>query len=313
VTSRADLALFPDVSDEWKEIPAADLIPRGCRADDWAFQVFDSGGTTGRPKRVVEATSRREGVKWVSEVLDRHGVPAVDGGNWLHIGPTGPHIVGRSVGLLAQLRRSLCFFIDFDPRWVKRCVRGGDTDSVVRYVDHVLDQAMDVLHRQQVTVVFLTPPLLEAICQRPAAYNLLAEHAKAIIWAGTSMSAETLRLVEDDLFPDTAVVGLYGNTLMGIAPQRPRRPDDDQPCVFQSFHPTCTIELVDPADTERPVPYGERGQVKFSLVSRDMFVPNCLERDTGIRVPPVAGFDWDGVAQVEPLPGTGSEVVVGVY
>ena len=120
-------------------------------------------------------------------------------------------------------------------------------------------------------------------------------------------------LVEDELFPDVALVGLYGNTLMGIAPQRPRQPDDDQPCVFQSFRPSCQIKLVDYEDHTKLVDYGDRGRVKFTLLSRDMFVPNCVERDTAIRVRPTIGFQGDGVAQIEPLPGASADVIVGVY
>lgn len=309
----ADLALFPDVSEEWKTVPVSDLVPQGIRMAGPPCRVFDSGGTTGSPKRIIEATSRRDGVQWVSEVLDQHGIPGVDGGSWLHLGPTGPHIVGRSIGLLARLRRSLCFFVDFDPRWVKGCLRRGDVSTAAAYVDHVLDQAVDVLRTQDVSVVFLTPPMLEAICRRPSAYELLAERANAILWAGTSMSAETLRLAEDELFPGTTIVGLYGNTLMGIAPQRPRQVGDEQPCVFQPFHPRCRIEVLSLDGSAEPVEYGGRGQIRFTLLSRDLFMPNCLERDTGIRTRPVPGFGWDGVADIGLLPGKGDDVVVGVY
>ena len=65
----------------------------------WAFSVYETGGTTGQTRRIAEMTSRYRGVEWVSQVLDSHGFPGVEEGHWLHIGPTGPHIVGRSVGL----------------------------------------------------------------------------------------------------------------------------------------------------------------------------------------------------------------------
>lgn len=313
ITGWADLARFPDVSAEWRDIPADALIPRGARDSDYPFLVFDSGGTTGRPKRVVEATSRRDGVHWVSTVLDQHGVPGPGGGGWLHIGPAGPHIVGRSVGLLAQLRGELCHYIDFDPRWVKRLIRDRDLDSVVRYVNHVVDQAVDVLRSQRIAVVFVTPKVLEAICARPDAYDLLVSRAKAIIWAGTSLSPETQHLLETELFPDTVIAGLYGNTLMGICPQRPRVDNDPLPCVFQAYASALRVELVDPDEPSRTVAYGERGQVRFTLLSRDLFVPNCLERDTAVRIPPVDGFDGDGIADVRPLGGTEADGAVGVY
>ena len=89
IRTREDLKLFPDVSALWKDIPVEDLLPKGCRNDPWAFQVFESGGTTGAPKRIIEANSRRRGVEWVNHVLDLHGVP--ERGHWLHIGPAGPH------------------------------------------------------------------------------------------------------------------------------------------------------------------------------------------------------------------------------
>ncbi len=36
--------------------------------------------------------------------------------------------------------------------------------------------------------------------------------------------------------------------------------------------------------TGEPVPYGERGQIVMNHISKGMFIPNNLERDTAIRV-----------------------------
>jgi phenylacetate-coenzyme A ligase PaaK-like adenylate-forming protein len=307
-----DLALFPDVTAQWRDVPVRELIPRGLLGGPGQLRVFESGGTTGRPKRIVESTHALEIIPWVSAMLDAHGVP--DAGDWLYIGPTGPHIVGRSLDVLARHRGSLCFYVDLDPRWVKRCVRDGDTATAARYIDHVVDQARDVLRNQDIRVLFTTPPVLEAICGRPGVLDLVSAKARAVIWAGTSISAETLRLLEEEIFVDAKLIGLYGNTMMGIAPQRPREPEDEQLCVFQPHHPFCRIELVDPGDPDRIVEYGERGQVRTTLLAKDFFVPNLLERDTAIRVRPTARYPWDGVADVAPLvvPG-GSSVVEGVY
>ncbi|MCF4139015.1 phenazine biosynthesis protein [Streptomyces sp. Tue 6430] len=317
----ADLDLFPDVSEEWRDVSVEELVPAGIDRSDWDFQVFDSGGTTGRPKRIVESRSRRQGVEWVGRVLDDHEVPGEGGGHWLHIGPTGPHIVGRSVGLLAQHRRTFCHYIDFDPRWVKRLAKEGRTEEVVRYVRHILDQALDILRTQPVSVLFATPPVLEAIAARDEVLDLVQRRIRGIVWAGTSIGPETLRTLEDELFPDAAVVGLYGNTMMGIAPQRPRTPGEpgepgveDGGCVFVPYEPYSRVRLVDPEDTTRTVAYGERGQARISLLTRDLLLPWTLERDYAVRIAPNAAYPQDGIADVRPLPSAHAPAVVeGVY
>ncbi|MEU5821669.1 phenazine biosynthesis protein [Streptomyces sp. NPDC047803] len=309
-----DLDRFPDVSEEWRAVSVDDLVPAGTAGDPWDFQVFDSGGTTGSPKRIVESRSRRNGVHWVSEVLAAHGVPGTGEGHWLHIGPTGPHIVGRSVGLLAQLRSTFCHYIDFDPRWVKSCVKQGRGEEAGRYVKHILAQAADVLNTQPVSVLFATPPVLEALCADDALLDLVQRKVRGIVWAGTSVSPETLRAFEEELFPGAAVVGLYGNTMMGIAPQRPRESGDTHPCVFVPFHPYSRVKVVDPAEPTREVAYGERGQARISLLSRDLLVPWTLERDSLVRVAPTADYPQDGVADIQVHSGdSGQSIIEGVY
>ncbi|MFJ5809173.1 phenazine biosynthesis protein (plasmid) [Streptomyces sp. NBC_01426] len=310
-----DLALFPDVSEEWRDISVDALVPAGIGREGWDFQVFDSGGTTGRPKRIVESRSRRNGVLWVSEVLADHGIPGEGEGHWLHIGPTGPHIVGRSVGLLAHQRGTFCHYIDFDPRWVKSSVKQGRAEEAGRYVKHILAQAHDILATQPVSVLFATPPVLEAIAADEKLLDLVQDKVRGIIWAGTSVSPETLSVFEDELFPQATVVGLYGNTMMGIAPQRPRTGEpDEERCVFVPFHPFSRVTVVDPDSTDTQVGYGERGQARISLVSRDLLLPWTLERDSVLRVTPTSKYPQDGLADVQPLTVEGGPTAIeGVY
>jgi hypothetical protein len=159
--------------------------------------------------------------------------------------------------------------------------------------------------------MFATPPILEAICKRPDIHAQFARKIRGILWAGTSVSPETLRLVEEEFFPEAKVVGLYGNTLMGIACQRPRVPGDTQRCVFQPFHPFCLIDVLDPA-SHQIVEHGDAGQVRTTLMTPEMFLPNNVERDFAVRVQPTDAFRWDGVADVRPLPSA-SNVIEGVY
>lgn len=306
-----DLRLFPDVSQQWKEIAAEELLPQGCRSQQWAFQVFESGGTTDAPKRIIEMSSRRRGVEWVNRVLSQHDVPTE--GHWLHIGPSGPHAVGRSVGLLAQMRRSLCYYIDFDPRWVKRCIRMEWDQSVRQYIDHVIEQTVTILETQPIAFIFATPPILEEVCNRPKVLSLFQKRARVLIWSGTSASEETLRLLEEEFFPEAKVIGLYGNTMMGIACQRPRLSNDTERCVFQTFYPYCQVEVVKLDNAEEAADYGETGQVKVTLLSREIFLPNNMERDCAVRQKPVTTFPWDGLARIGVLRVGKERVIEGVY
>jgi hypothetical protein len=307
VRTVSDLARFPDVSAELTRVPAGTLLPRGCQDP---VRVFESGGTLGSPKRIIETGSRRRALSWVDSVLRRHGT-ADDRGGWLHVGPTGPHIVGRSVGLLAEARGAICFYVDFDPRWVRRLLRRGDRAAAGEYIAHVLDQVQDVLSSQQVSVVVITPPVLEAASARPELEKLLSRQVRTLIWTGTSMTAETLRLFSEEVFPSVTMIGLYGNSLMGIAPQRPPRPDDPVPCVFTPYHPFALVEVISPG-SGKPVPPGHRGRLRVNLLSRDMFLPAVPERDSALRLPPVDGYG-PGLGEVAPYRGQDQEIIEGVY
>jgi hypothetical protein len=308
ITTLAHLRRFPDVSEELRKVPVNDLFPAGCAGRP--FGVYESEGTLGTPKRIVESSSRARALDWVGSVLTDHGFPM--GSHWLHIGPTGPHIVGRSMRTLAEARGGVCFTIDFDPRWVKRLIADGRRDEADAYVQHVLDQAELIVETQPVGVLFITPPVLEALCARPELHDRLKGQLRGLIWSGTSISPTTLRLVEEEYFPDTAVVGLYGNSLMGIAPQLPHGSYDGYRCVFRTHQPQAVVEVIDP-DNGLRVPVGERGRVLVHLLSQDMFLPNVAERDSVIRVGTPEGALGDDIAEIRPYSPAGGTVIEGVY
>ena len=49
------------------------------------------------------------------------------GGYWLMVGPTGPRRLRLAIEHLANLRGSSCYFVDLDPRWVKKLIRADST------------------------------------------------------------------------------------------------------------------------------------------------------------------------------------------
>jgi hypothetical protein len=313
ITSLEALALFPDVTEEWKSTPIDALIPRGLQHARSEFQAFESGGTTGAPKRIVERSSRRDALAFVRRMMQLSGFPLDAPGDWLHLGPTGPHIVGRSIAHLARMHDRMCFTIDMDPRWVKACIKRGDREAVSRYVDHILAQALHVVRSQHISILFATPPVLEAIVHRPDVLEIFQKRLAGILWAGTAASEETLRLLATEAFPDARLFGLYGNTMMGIAPQRPRLEGDADQCVFQMNFPFCAVDIVDAEEMRAPVPYGEFGRVRVHVLTPDLLIPIAVERDFAKRVAPAPGLRGDGAARVHSRSSGSQEEIVGVY
>lgn len=299
VTGPGGLRWFPDVSDRLRTVPVGELVPRGF-GGDVVPRVFESGGTTGTPKRIVELGFWRRTAEWLDASLDAHGVARR--GDWLYLGPTGPHVAGYTFGLVAARRGAVFFTVDFDPRWVKREARQLDA-----YLGHIVDQAAWTLRTQRITVLWATPPMLVAIADRPALAELVASTVDSIVWSGTSVDAETLHLLDTEVFPRARLVGVYGNTVMGAAPQRP----GGDGCVFEPLSPHTVIELVDPAG--QPVGYGERGQVRVHHLSADLFLPNMLERDLATRCPPSRAGGPDGLSELATSAQAGGVLTEGVY
>jgi len=54
VRTYADLARFPNVADELRSVAVEDLIPRGYGTPAPVPRLYESGGTTGAPKRTAQ-------------------------------------------------------------------------------------------------------------------------------------------------------------------------------------------------------------------------------------------------------------------
>lgn len=312
VKSLVDLALFPNVAAELRDVPARDLIPRGYGTRPQIVGVFESGGTTGPPKRVVCPQDWMDRLlAWSDAGLDRHGFP--HGRDWLGLVPTGPHIVGELFRRSAIARGGLGFTVDLDPRWVKKMVASGRGEAADAYAEHLIDQAALVLRTQDIGVLTLTPPLLERLAARDELVDLVNEKVGAIRWGGTQLDAETRDLYRSEVFPKVTLYGHYGSTMiLGIAGERAGL-SASSPCVFDTFSPYVTFSVVDP-ETHRVVGYGERGQVVMHHVSKGLLLPNNLERDMATRIAAPAGLAGDSVADIAPVARFESEdVIEGVY
>ncbi|HEV7640987.1 MAG TPA: AMP-binding protein [Gaiellaceae bacterium] len=307
-----DLTLFPNVTNELREVRAEDLIPRGYGPHPEVIGVYESGGTTGAPKRIVMLRDwwERELARQIGH-LDARGVPR--NRNWLSLFPSGPHMAGALARGQAAGVGGISFTIDMDPRWVKKLIAAGKADEANAYAEHLIDQAAFLLQTQDIGVLFSTPPLLERLARRDDLVELVREQVQLIQWGGAHMDVDTRQLYRTEIFPGLTLAGGYGSTMiLGGATERLGLTDDD-PCIFDPPSPYITFSVVDP-DTGRKVPYGERGQVVMNHVSKSFLLPNNLERDMATRVPPLEGQVGDSVADVTPVEQFDNETVIeGVY
>ena len=312
VKTHDDLILFPYVAAELRDVRAEDLLPRGYGKRPQVIGFYESGGTTGAPKRVVLMRDWLDRmVNWSNAHLDLHGIER--GVNWLGVIPTGPHVVGELFRRQATTHGSYAFAIDLDPRWVKKLIAEDRHQDADAYAEHLIDQAADVLRTQDIGSLTITPPLLERLSRRDELVELVNAKVKAVRWGGTQLDPDSRHLYKTEVFPGTVFCGAYGSTMiLGVAGERPGLPDD-APCVFDPLAPYVTFTVVDP-QSRQVVPYGERGQVLVNHVSKSFLLPNNLERDLATRMQPTEGQIGDSVADITPVAIFEDEVVTeGVY
>jgi hypothetical protein len=201
--------------------------------------------------------------------------------------------------------------IDLDPRWVKKIAARGATAEVAAYVDHVVEQARFVLETQTVANLHATPPLLEAIARDDDLVDLVNQKIRYILLSGAHVDVDTLDLLRS-IFPASSISVVFGSTMI-LSQAATRIVDDGDSFVFDPRSPYVVFWVIDP-DTGEQVPYGERGQVVMNHVSKGMFIPNNLERDTAIRMQGPPGAVGDSVSEVAPVAVFGGEPVIeGVY
>lgn len=310
IHSFADLSLFPDISLMLRDVAIENLCPKGLSNSTLAG-VFESGGTTGIAKRVVVYESwLKQLVDWRIKDFDfKKGFPK----NTLAIVPGGPHIVGAINQRRAKALGGYCFMIDLDPRWVKKLIQLGETESVKSYVEHLVDQVQPIINTQLLKYLVSTPPILEAIARRPALVKQLNQTLEMITWGGTHMDVDTLDYLKTSIFPSVKFSASYGSTM--ILSETKARIDQDYNGlpIFDSYRPYVLLEVVDPK-TREPVEYYERGQVVMNHLSKFALFPNILERDTALKVPAPDYYPGVSVTDVRPIPKIlGQQVIEGVY
>ena len=306
VHTSADLALFPPFSRaHLAERPITDFVPRRFHDRLAEFVVCETGGTTGPPARTAFRHDEFHAafVAPFVAAVEATGFPR--GGQWLFIGPSGPHPIGKAARLCAAALGAMDpFSVDFDPRWVRKL----DAASLARkrYVEHVLAQAEAILATQTITVLFATPPVLTALGERLPESTRLA--ITGVHLGGMAGSAAFWQRLTGEWFPNAVALSGYGNSLAGMCPQvylDPTRPPEYFPHGVR-LH----------VDVAQPDSDG-RGTVRFHRLDESCFLPMMVERDEAESVLPpetaaALGFTLPGLCGPCP-PSTHSELSEGLY
>lgn len=287
--------------------PHERLVPKEYQGKP--YKVFETGGTTGIPKQRISWEDHLYDYTEFSNTLDDRHFPR--GGHWLMLGPTGPRRLRLSIEHLANLRGGICYFVDLDPRYVKKLISDRKIDEANRYKEHVVDQGLTIIKNRRIDCLFTTPKLLEALGER---ISIPDAGIKGVFCGGTSMTTQEIRfMVEEVLENETLFVPTYGNTLMGLACSKPLTPENNYELTYYAPQPRAVLRIVNPADTSRQVGYGEWGRVELTTLTKEFFMPRFLERDEAVRRTPWERFPWDGVGEVRPFGMSEKKIVEGVY
>jgi len=309
IKSLADLiAMFDDFDgDALRKEPHERWIPRAFEGRP--FTIFETGGTTGMPKQRIGWDDYKHDYEEFSETLDNAAFPR--GGYWLMMGPTGPRRLRLAIEHLANHRGCSCYFVDLDPRWVKRLIRSGQPEQAKAYMDHVVDQAATILRHRKVDALFTTPRLLEALSDR---ISIPDAGIKGVFCGGTTMTPQYVRFLTEEVLENrTILVPTYGNTLMGLAAHKPLAPEDNYSVTYYAPQPRAVLRVVNPDTPEDLVAYDDWGRVELTTLTKELFLPRFLERDEALRRRPCDRFPWDGVGDVRPFGASETKIVEGVY
>jgi phenylacetate-coenzyme A ligase PaaK-like adenylate-forming protein len=308
ITCFADLTKFEHFDDEvLRQEQPERFVPKGFAGRP--YNVFETGGTTGMPKQRIGWDDYKVDYEEFSDHYGPDFFP--QGTNWLMVGPTGPRRLRLAIEHLANYRGGSCYFVDLDPRWVKRLIGLGEIAMARKYQEHVIDQAVTILRHRNIQCMFTTPRLLENLAER---ISLVQAGLKGVFAGGTTMTPQYVRfVVEEVLEGQINFAPTYGNTLMGLAISRTLKPADNYSLTYYAPQPRAVLRVVNPDKPAELVPYGEYGRVELTTMTREFFMPRFLERDEAIRRPACDEFAWDGVGDVRPFQSLTKTIIEGVY
>lgn len=332
----ADLQTFEDLAqlgifdaDALRRRPIEEFVPASLLRGGLSLTPFCTGGTTDAPCWSVFTDEEFE-LAFVSPFfagLSMHGLRWR--GRWLFLGPAGSHPIGRAAWECGRRASGHPpFAIDLDPGWARR-LQGFAGE---RYLDHVVSQALQVLHSQNVQILFGTPTVLRALAEQ------LSQDQRAAIsgvhHGGMAASGEEMLWLQHEGYPRATFLGGYGNSLLGMSPEIPQEATESSPelrdgtirlpsyvaegnrLCLRVVPPDAAESLVRGQDPGE-VAIGERGRVLAYRFDPSFLILNHLERDEAERRGPcqrAQGQGWQGTVVHDPRPALAvAHVGEGLY
>jgi hypothetical protein len=310
--------LGPTPVADLRRFPLRDFIPWALHGQWPRFVTGETAGTGGEPCLTAYRDDEFHAafIAPFLRVARATGFPRSR--PWLWVGPSGPHVIGKVVRELARQTGSMDpFSVDFDPRWAKRLAEGSLARR--RYLDHVTEQALDVLRREEVGVLFITPPALAALEER------LDDRARAAIhgihYGGMSLTPGQVNHFRA-AFPNAVHLAGYGNTLFGVVMEVADGPR--QALDYFPLDGRVQFQVVAwPAEGEADWPprrreHAQAGRVLFHRLDESCLLVNVLERDQAEPVAPgpaarALGASADGLRNPQPPPALAGRLRLGLY
>lgn len=313
--------LGPTPSQDLRRYPLKAFVPRAMHGQWPRFTIGETAGTSGRPRLAAYRDDEFQ-IAFVDpflRVAEATGFPR--GEPWLWVGPSGPHIIGKVVRELARQTGSLDpFSVDFDPRWAKRLAEGSMARQ--RYLEHITEQALDVLEREEVGVLFITPPALASLTKRLS--DRRREAIQGVHYGGMSLTPGIVNEFRA-AYPNAVHLAGYGNTLFGVVMEvadEPREAIDYFPLSPRvRFHVVERPARQDAASEDWPPPRCPRrvpGRVLFHRLDESCLLVGMLERDQAELVPPspaalALGGEADGLRNPRPSDDAKAKLQLGLY
>ncbi|PKM10698.1 MAG: hypothetical protein CVV13_12020 [Gammaproteobacteria bacterium HGW-Gammaproteobacteria-3] len=317
IQSLADLAeLGPFAMDDLSRYPLEHFIPRSLLGRR-SLITGETGGATGMPKATAYFEDEFDQA-FVAPFLKTSGWQEKSTpGNWLWLGPSGPHIIGKAARRIAE-KTTWCdgFSVDFDPRWYRALTPRSIGRR--RYMEHLLNQALTIARQQTIRFLFSTPVVLLALAER-----MTEPQKQAIVFiylGGMAVTPAALHTL-GGFFPNARFLSGYGNTLFGVSHELcAHRPEAEEPVYFPDSQ-RLILRLIRQDENltaaerlRHPVDYGERGQVVMHRLDASCFLANVIERDSAIRIAAPAGSDvGDGLGSPQPVANKNFTVENGIY
>ncbi len=302
--------LGPMRLDQLRSRPITDFIPAALLPELPKMILSETGGTTGTPCRRVFTPKEFNHAfirPWLYAVAKRN-FPVK--GRWLFVGPGGPHIIGQAARHMARAVESLePFSVDCDVRWFRR--QHQPSLGFTLYLEHVLDQAMNIIASQNIDVLFTTPILLSALAEQMNSRQRLQIRG---IHTGGMVQTKEMTASLHHHFPNAVILPGYGNSLFGVTFEQ-EEPAPDQNSVFTMDDPALWLQLVptasdDDIDLQTVQQAGETGRVVLHRLDPSFLLINLMERDCGNYV--TAG-DFRTITNVRPLKLPEQNQSSGVY